>query len=378
MPVSLETLTARDFPAAMTLLRRAFTEHGETDFASLLPALYQPTDAHMGRQLALRDDGRLVALLGLFPIDWRVGGAVLKVAGIGGVSVDPECRGRGLMRRLMEHARARIAEQGYALSYLGGQRQLYRRFGWEAAGCRVRLGVSVKNLASLEPRAPTVELSPLEAAEVAELEALHRTQPIRCARPTDDFAGFLHGWRHEPLVARADGRVTGYLVHHPGERVVYELVASSPDVAVEMVRAYVRHPDRPCTVVLGSEPSGVLERLGGAAETIGVEHSGNWQVLDWARVAGALLAFRHALDPRPAGEVVLRSESQTFRLWVDASGAGASPCSAPPSLILDGPTLTRLLFGPLSPGQVTTLSAAATALSAWCPLPLALPRQDQV
>jgi predicted N-acetyltransferase YhbS len=376
VPQLVETLSAGDFAAAMRLLDRAFAEHDVADFASLLPALYQPTDTHMNRQLAVRDGDRLVALLGVFPIEWRLGELVLPVAGIGGVSVDPDHRGRGLMRRLMDAARARIAAAGYPLAYLAGQRQRYRWFGWEVAGCRVRLELSRRNLAAIDPAAPTVSLLPLAPGDVAALEALHRLQPSRCERA--DFAAHLRNWRHTAFVARCPDGIVGYLVVRERDRSVFELVARTPELQIEVLRAYASRHAKRVTVLLPREPSPLLARLTAEAEVVALEPDGNWWVRDWGRVAGALLAYRHARESLPRGEVVLRCDDQTFRLWVDASGAGASPSSAPSSLTLAGPTLTRLLFGPLPPDAVTALSAAAEPLRSWCPLPLAIPRQDQV
>jgi predicted acetyltransferase len=287
------------------------------------------------------------------------------------------------MRTLMEHARDEIAAAGFPLSFLSGQRQRYRWFGWEAAGSRLKLDLCPKNLAALPPRAPAVRLEPLDDTVLSDLEALHRSQPIHCLRPPSDFGRHLRNWRHEPLVARVGGDVVGYLVVKPDNRMVFELVAratdsQSPDQAVELLRAYAASHSACCELVLPAVPSPLVSRLATDAERIVVESQGNWWVRDFARVAGALLAMRHAAAPLSQGAVVLRSEDQTFRLFVDASGAGASPCSSPPSLTLDGATMTRLLFGPLPPAAVTALPAAATPLQAWCPLPLALPVQDQV
>ncbi len=377
MSIVVENLGKSDFEPAMQLLDRAFAEHGVADFASLHPALYQPTPAYMARHLGVREGRRLVAMLGVYPIDWRLGDRTLPVAGIGGVAVDPDARGRGLMRLLMDRARATIATRGDPLGYLGGQRQRYRRFGWEASGVRLRLELSAKNLAAIVARAPAVTLAPSTPADHAELAALHGAQSFRCARPDERFAAHLRTWRHESLVARLGERIVGYLVVAARERWITELVAPGPDLAVELLRAHVRDA-RSWSVLLPNVPTALLSRLAAEAESVVVEQNGNWWVRDWVRVVGELLAYRHAVRPLLPGEVVLRCAEQTFRLRVDGTGAGAAPSAAPPSLSLDAPTLTRLLFGPLPPAAVVRLPAAAGVLAAWCPLPLALPVQDQV
>ena len=64
-------LTATDFQEAVDLINYAFSySHGPHDVLSLLPKVYQPTDQHMGCNHAIRRDGRLVAIAGVFPLTW--------------------------------------------------------------------------------------------------------------------------------------------------------------------------------------------------------------------------------------------------------------------------------------------------------------------
>jgi hypothetical protein len=69
----------------------------------------------------------------LFPFSAIVEGRALKVAGIGAVATHPEFRGRGLMKRLMDHLMGEITKEGFDLAILWGERNLYRPFGFERA-----------------------------------------------------------------------------------------------------------------------------------------------------------------------------------------------------------------------------------------------------
>src|SRR3990172_7959322 len=103
MGTGIKRLEARHFEELIAFLNRAFGYEAANGFPQLLPVLYQPDDEHMRCQYAVRENGTLIAVTGVFPIEWRVADACLRVAGVGGVSVDPNYRGQGLMRRLMEH-----------------------------------------------------------------------------------------------------------------------------------------------------------------------------------------------------------------------------------------------------------------------------------
>ncbi len=134
MSLDVVQLAGADFDEAMEFLNGVFGEHRPHDFATLLPSIYQPSDEHMACNHALREDGRIRAVVGLFPIDWQVGDRLLKVGGIGGVSTHPGVRGKGYMGILMRHCVERMKAEGFHLSWLGGQRQRYGYFGYEKCG----------------------------------------------------------------------------------------------------------------------------------------------------------------------------------------------------------------------------------------------------
>src|SRR5665647_2141986 len=119
-------LGTADFEEGIDFLNRVFSKpDSPMDFLRSLPKIYRAEEHLMSCNLAIRRDGRIRAVVGVFPMEVSIGGRILKAAGIGGVSTHPEERGHGLMRRLMEAALADMAAKGVALSVLGGQRQRY-------------------------------------------------------------------------------------------------------------------------------------------------------------------------------------------------------------------------------------------------------------
>ncbi|MEX0775149.1 MAG: GNAT family N-acetyltransferase [Phycisphaeraceae bacterium] len=376
MPHSITRITAREFDELIAFLDVAFGhDTPERSFVHLLPASYQPDEAHCRCNYALRVEGKLAAVVGLFPIEWHLGGETLRVAGIGGVAVGHDFRRRGLMNQLMTHVRQEIIQAGYPLSYLAGQRQRYRYFGWEVAGTQVVADIDQTNLkhtfGDAQP-AVTLDLHP----DPRELQALQVAQFDHCRRA--DFAVTVRNWRCHPVAARdRAGRLVAYaVVSGDGQRVT-ELVATDAESSVQMVRAIMRGSEA-CSVrvLLGSTQLDAIGVLSHLAERVSVESTGNWQIFDWPRTIGLLMRASHALSPLPHGQVTLRADGQVFRMTVDASGPRCESCTTPPDLALDGPTMTRLLFGPLQPPAVS--SKSPSILSAWCPLPLGLSGPDHV
>jgi predicted N-acetyltransferase YhbS len=376
-------LRAADFEEGLDFLNLVFSGYSPTDFAKLLPVLYRPTDQHMGCNYAIRQQGRIRAVVGLFPLQWQAGPALLKVAGIGGVSTHPNYRNGNLMKRLMQHCVAQMKAEGYHLSWLGGQRQRYLYHGYEKCGVGVSMSLSRSNLKHCFAGEPRLRFEPLAAGDQARLDrarALHDAQPSRARRVPGDFHLHCVSWHHRPHAALDhSGRMVGYLVANAKGDAVTELVAESDEAAVEMARCWAARGDQGINIDLNPAAPGPIRRLGQVCEGMNTHASGNWQFFAWEEVLGALLHLRRGMGPLPAGRVVVGVEGYgQLALEVEGEHARASRTEEEPAVRGAAPLMLRLLCGPLPPSQVAALPAAASLLEAWCPLPLCWARQDGV
>ncbi len=87
-------------------------------------------------------------------------GRALPMAGVGGIKVAPEARGRGVGRELMRHLLAVMAERDYPVSTLyPATARLYRSLGWELAGGHYIAEVPGRSLGALLPPDPEVDRS---------------------------------------------------------------------------------------------------------------------------------------------------------------------------------------------------------------------------
>jgi len=377
-------LQAGDYDELIRFLDAVFAEHRPHDFANMLPSIYQPTDEHMRCNYAVRHRGGLAAVVGVFPIDWRVGQVTLKIAGVGGVAVHPDSRGKGYMKLLMNHAVSEMRGAGYDLSYLGGRRQRYAYFGYEVAGLTyslLYLKDNIRHTFAGRDQALALEPATDNADTIATLKTLHDTQPNHCVRPAESFHRYLRCWHSNPMLAcDHDGQVVGYITTDRDNLVVNELVAPDPDTAAQMVRAWAGQATECVKVLLRAPACPVLRGLNEFAEMLRIESAGNWQVFNWAPVLDALLKAQHAADPLPQGSVTIGIEdpASTILLAVDADGPRCQATDAKPDVSLDRLTATRLLFGPGPTSTVMTLPASASILASWCPLPLGISDLDHV
>lgn len=141
-----------------------------------------------GRQFAGFDGDRVVATGRLHDLTQWWHGRPVSTAGVGGVAVAPEERGRGLGRSMMAGLLERCAELGHPLSMLyPATTPLYRSLGWEHAGAQHKIDIPAEALRSVAAdRVPVRRAGPQDAAEVAAV--------IRRAHETARDSGPI-GWR---------------------------------------------------------------------------------------------------------------------------------------------------------------------------------------
>lgn len=172
----VETAREADFCELTAFLDRAFGLP-ENFFRLGLGHIYQPAESP--HNWLIRDNAKLVGVFGLFPMTYRIGETVLNAWGVGGVSADPECRGQGIMTTFLEAAQLELRKRGCDISWLGGNRERYGRFGWEQAGFR--------RWSKIDRHSP-ISASPDQARLVdpreheAEIDRIFQSMPLRTDR----------------------------------------------------------------------------------------------------------------------------------------------------------------------------------------------------
>ena len=383
MSTAIDRLTAADFEEAMDVLNFSFGFEHPHNFETLLPVLYHPGAEAMSWNWALREEGSIRAIVGVFPLTWKLGDATLRIAGVGGVSCHPRYRKRGFMGQLMRHCVEAMREEGYPLSWLGGQRQRYGYYGYEKCGINYQLSLAPINVRHVFGDGDLgIEFRPLERQDRTHLQGvigLHAAQPIRGVRPRERFYNMLLSWYHKPHIAISpDSRMIGYVgANGNGDRSTEILAVNEGEPELQIAAAWVQQHGE---ATFDLAPSNrLLPKLAAVCGGMSVHSSGNWQIFDWAAALDALLKAQCTLIPLIDGAVVIEiADYGKVLLEVAGGSARCIRSDAAPALQTDAFTAMRLRFGPLPPATVLALPQAAAALEQWCPLPLFWGRQDGV
>jgi predicted acetyltransferase len=385
--MQIEHLTANDFEEAMDFLNMVFSQADRPhDLVKMLPKLYRPTDECMSAHAAIRSNGRIRAIVGLYPMTLCTQDSELKVAGIGAVTSHPNDRGKGWMRMLMEHCLKEMQAEGFHLSCLGGFRHRYRYFGYEKAGVMLDFHIKAESLkhcqgvdTSLKVHFRQMEAGDLQS--IMQAKMLHDSQPVYFKRPQEDFYRFLLSWNMQPWLAFSDnGNMVGYLVATPDREGISELHAVDMPAYNGIVFSWLRlHNQSKVNISL---PSWALEEalaLGAVADGMQVGDAGNWLVLDWQKIISSLLAVRSRVTKLQTGSMSIAIKGYgALRISVQGSDVICERTDKA-DIELDAMTAMRVAFGPVHASYVTELPEEIQILAAsWFPLPLSWQLQDHV
>jgi len=181
-----ELVPGDDLEALYDLSRRAFGPASGPPESPLARASRQALlDAAIDerRIFAAFDGARLVASARYHDMRQWWHGRSMPMAGVAAVMVAPECRGRGVGRKLMTALLAAIASRGYPVSVLyPATTPIYRSLGWELAGGHHYAVIPARSLRTLLP--PDVTPKPSGVPGDGPIGA-ERPAPVRRAGPAD-------------------------------------------------------------------------------------------------------------------------------------------------------------------------------------------------
>lgn len=189
--------------------------HEPHDFQSLLPKLYKDGKATQKFHYIIKEDGKIRAMIGAFPMKMQIGEEVVKFAGIGTVSVHPKSRGEGYMKKLLDWVSKDLLQEGMAFSVLGGQRQRYAYYGYEPTGTAYRFTLTKTNVRHVykgvdqykyQWKQLTKDDSMLEL-----VYQLYQKKEVKVLREKADFYDILCSWRSVPYVLLKQGSFCGYV-----------------------------------------------------------------------------------------------------------------------------------------------------------------------
>jgi len=333
--------------------------------------------------LAAFVDGRLAAGLRVIPLRIRVDGAIIPMAGVGGVACLPEYRRRGYVGALLKRALVDMHERGEALSALYTPHVgLYRRYGWEIAARNTRLSFAAKDVKTVIPPPRGGRFRRVTADEWAMLNELYEeyASDRNCliVRREDWWRRRVFGGEQETVDAAVwedeSGRPRGYVSHytrvgHPANRPwpqsrlwVRELVTQDARAYVALVNYLLAH-DIHDRIEMSVPPDEPLLSLFDDPHQVRVEawSSLMLRIVDVAaalRARGCLPQTEERRFTLAVRDRVLPWNDGTWRVEAVGTKLSVEPHDGSPGLSLDANVLAPVFNGHLSIGEAARAGLA--------------------
>ena len=386
---TVERLTEKDYAEALAVLNTSFsfkeTEPDvdlHADFEANLPIMWTREHDYMSKHLAVREAGKIAAMLGVYPLSTVIAGEKVLLGTIGNVATLPSARGKGYMKALVPAALEEAKRIGMVAARLGGLRSRYNRYDFDHAGVVYFAELTQRNVRE-KANVPVLRFVPIQKEDAQALDFARKCQEsaaMYVERETRlDFYCALRAWKNRPLLAvNEQGAPVGYLSVSPAGDAIAEWGVTVEWTAVDLAAAYLAaNPDLPgLRFQVAPYDTKTLRAMYLTCESWTAKSSSMFHVFQWDAFLRPLMKL--ALESRGLPEGSLAVEIQgwgTVQLRVKGKEAFAEKTALPAAISLTPLEATHWFLGDVPALQPIS---AARPEAAWFPLPLSWNGQDRV
>lgn len=379
--MELRRLKVADYDQLIALLNGVFTRHNgcEQDFEKMLPKMCVRDDAHMGKHFGVFEEDRLVACIGVYPLETVVAGEKLLFSTMGNIATHWEHTGKGYMSKLIDVAMQELQDIGADASRLGGNRQRYNRYGFESCGQSLSFTFNKNTLAGRFPTPGEITFVKIAREDITALEFccdLYNQGQIAVPRKKDNAYLTMTAWEYQPYLCLQSGKRVGYLCADQGGGNLAEVLGVDTQRFTDILCQWQKQHNTPVTFSLQPHQRSLIQQFSSISDTMQLRAPSHFKICNWERVISAFLKLKASYQPLMEGELILQIQDYgIIRIFVNRQGAGCEATRQEPQLNLTPLEASRFLFGPLAPGY--TANAGELAES-WFPLPLSWNGQDRV
>jgi predicted N-acetyltransferase YhbS len=300
------------YPKLLPFLDQTFGKKDHPWFAKYLPHIFNTQPACVRKHRIAADEKGIAGCIGIYPLRFRVGKAVLSAGGVGSVSTRPDLRGSGLMSAMLRDTVASLAAQGYDISWLGGNRFRYGNYGWDFGGRSVMFTIARRDLVRYFPNAKPARPRLATPADIPTMARLYQSIATRTLRPTASWPLHLKRSGFAFEVARASSR-SAYLAYESREgnaENIVEVAGRPDDVLALMLGHCQRHKLEWLHVMRPDVEDAVAQLLFRVAAEFSYAHRSQVRIVNvastWRKLAPEIGVRAAALPARRARALLSR------------------------------------------------------------------------
>ena len=357
-------------------------------FEKALPKAWIDDDEHMEKHLCIKENGKILAVLGIYPYEVYIGEQKFTFATVGNMAVSEEARGRGYMGKLYEMSDRILKEKNIDAARLGGLRSRYNRFGYEYGGNVYNATITRHNAENYLKKQGTKKYS-FKKLDIADNEIIKKAREfyyknvIRAERDNDkDFIDVLSAWSCTPYAALSEnGDFAGYFTVYPNGVDIPEQNGVCETTTVEFICQYLLETNnRQVKLSVFPWQTKLCQLLSSFCEYFSSDYASQFKILNWEGIVEALLQAKANLTNLIDGQLTIGIEGYgNLEIKVENQIPSCKKRKITPDIKLDGLSATRFIFGHISPMMVSDVPSGKSAfVQSIFPLPLSWNNQDRL
>ena len=298
--------TSADRNEIITFINQVF----DVEFREIMGKVYQSKEEFESYHHLVKEDGKIMAAVGVYEQTFVVGSSKLKTGCIGSVSVSNEARGKGYMKLLMKKADEDMRKNHVAIAMLCGLRNRYGFYGYQMGGQVYEFQMEEENIRHTigwgEDTA--VQLIPVESEDDPALDAiyeLYQKKTMHC-RNRDDFYIRSKTWNHKLIQIQINNQFAGYYLTNTEQNFIPEIELVDYSQLLQVLKACLLRIDKKSLKVQAHEwePEKAL-KLEQVCEIYESKPNYCYKILDYPVALKAMLELKQAHDKLDDGSFLL-------------------------------------------------------------------------
>ena len=378
-------LKKENYNELISVLNEVFSEHNgkEVNFEKDLPKMCKKDDERMQKHYGIKEDGKIVAVIGVYPIKVNIFGTELLFSTVGNVATLKEYEGRGYMKTLMQVAMDKLDKIGADASRLGGARQRYNRYGYEMCASLYKFDINSYTTKSCYTKRKNLIIEKVEFGDTDKLEFIkniRKNKDIYVDRSCDnlyDEYEVLIAWQNVPYIFKDEnGEYVGYLSVNEKGDVISDVFAKDTNSFIDIIYNWQIKTNNKLCFTVGESDTEIIKYFSSVCVNMSIYPPCHFKIINFDKVADALIKLKASYTTLDDINFVLGiKEWGNLLISVKDGNALCKKCDLSPDITLDRLSATRFLFGPFSPNTVCDLNVN---LSNILPLPLTWNTLDRV
>lgn len=370
-------LTHSDYDEVLNLLNDVFTIQNkrEMDFEKEMPKIFRKSSENIKNHYGIKENEKLVAVLGIYPFDVEIMSQKFKFATVGNIATHPDFCRQGYMNSLMNFAMDELEKRGYDASRLGGLRHRYNRFGYEV--CGQKYSFEFASSASVKDISEEIRFKKLTSGDKNEITFCMNLNKeseffVKRENPNGEKSVYdtLTTWQNTPYMAYSkDGEMIGYICTMPDKTTISEIKARDVESYKNIIFSYQKMMGTNISFSLPAYERETVSYFSSVADKVLCTNPCNFKIINFEKITDALmkLKLKHFTNLCEGSAVVGIKDYGNIELFYDGCDAGARKTDKTPFVTLENLDAHRYLFGPVISEMTAQINPF---LSSWLPLPL--------